>query len=126
MKEHSDNQVVPDVEQQEEQLNLLVYQALEQDGSLIPTTPEAVARAEAELDNEDLELPATLANFDAALRHASQNHLMNCMPLQIPTGTEENLARAAREGGDVPPEVEAQMRADRAASEDDANAKGQH
>ena len=125
MKESNKQQVVPDAEQNE-QLNRLVFQALERDGSLIPTTPQAVARAEAELDDEDIELPASLADFDSALHLASQKHLMDCTPLQIPTGTEENLARAAREGGNVSPEVEAQMRADRAAAEDHANAKGQH
>lgn len=83
---------------------------LEQDGSIIPSTIEAVARAEAELEDEDIELPTSLATFDDALQLASEKRSMNCAPLQIPTGSEVNLALAALEGGKIPPEVEAQMR----------------
>lgn len=125
MNRNDKRPVVADADQ-DEQFNQLVLRALEQDGSLIPSTPDGVARAEPELPNKDAELPASLATFDDALQLASEKRLMNCAPLQMPTGMEENLARAAREGGEVPPQVEAQMRADRAAAEDHADGQGQH
>jgi hypothetical protein len=111
--------------EQDQQLHRLIHRALEQDGSLIPVSPEAVARVEAELEKEEFDLPACLSTFEKALERASENRNVKCIPLKLTASMEENLARAARDGGDIPPEVEARMRADRAAAEGGSNAKGQ-
>jgi hypothetical protein len=115
-------QLAGDMEQNEG-LHRLIRQALEQDGTFIPTTSTAVARAEAEQENLPIELPASLRTFDDALKLSAEKRVVQCSPLQIPSGTEENLARAAREGGQVSADVEAKMRRDRAAAEGDARAK---
>jgi len=111
--------------EQDQQLHRLIHRALEQDGSLIPVSPEAVARVEAELEKEELDMPASLSTFDKALERASENRNVKCVPLKLTSRMEEKLARAARDGGDIPPEVEARMRADRAAAEGGSDAKGQ-
>jgi hypothetical protein len=124
MKEPA-RKIVPDDVEQDQQLHRLVHLALERDGSLIPISPQGVAQAEDELDDEDNEVPVSLSTFDKALKRANENRGVKCVPLKITTSMEENLARAARDGGDVAPEVEARMRADRAVAEGNSDAKGQ-
>ena len=123
MKEPAKKAIPSDVEE-DQRLHRLIHSALERDGSLIPVSPEAVARAEAELENDEIELPTSLATFDKALERANENRHVKCVPLKLDASMEENLARAAREGGKISPDVEARMQKDRAAAEGNANVEG--
>jgi hypothetical protein len=108
-------------EKSERQLDELMREAMVCLGWLIPTTPEAVARAEAELDEESIELPESLQDpyvlLDATVRPRSTT------PVRQPSNDDivQCLARAAREGKDIPAEVEEQMRKDRERAERNAS-----
>lgn len=93
-----------------------LHRALRLEGLLVPETEEEVCAAEAQNlgDAPPLELRdpyAVLKRVRGRRRNA------------VPSGgagspeTEENLARAAREGGKIPPDVERLMRGDREAAE---------
>jgi hypothetical protein len=90
-----------------------VYEAMRSLGWIIPTTEEDVERAEALLSKENIELPEELRDPYAILASMDSN----CPPSSVEsipaaTAIEENLARAAREGGAIQPEIEQQMRRD--------------
>src|SRR5436305_14293184 len=103
------------------QLEELLHEAMVCLGWLIPATPAGVARAEAEIDEESIELPESLldpyAILDATVRPSSTT------PVRQPSNDDivQCLARAAREGKDISPEVEEQMRKDRERAERDAS-----
>lgn len=87
-------------------------------GWLVPTTSEAVAAAEDQLEDD-----AARSAGDGPLPFArvlSSQPRAPGQPRALSSGTapvEETLARAAREGGPLSAEVEAAMRRDRAAAE---------
>lgn len=102
-----------------EQLEDLIHEAMLHLGWVLPVTPEDVARIEAKLD-EKAELPPTLrdpyALFDRETRTQPQP------PLTLSNDdVVECLARVAREGKAIPPEIEARMRHDREHAERDAD-----
>ena len=125
MKDTNKGPLVTNTEE-DEQLHRLIRQVLEEDGAIIPSTPDTVSCAESALERENVSIPKSLLTFAAALKITSKHRMVNCAPISAPTETEVNLARAAREGGDVPLNVEAQMRADRAAAEDLVDGKETH
>ncbi len=95
-----------------------VYEAMRSLGWIIPTTEEDVERAEALLSKEIIELPEDLrdpyaipASMDSDCPPSDHN------PSTGDAEVEENLARAAREGGVIRPEIEQRMRQDRQAAE---------
>jgi hypothetical protein len=88
--------------------------ALGELGWLVPETEEAVARAEAELSATPMPLPPDLQDADAVWRAANRPHPL---PLPVDESVGNTLARAAREGGAVTPEIEARMREDRRRAE---------
>lgn len=95
-----------------------VLDAMRSLGWIIPTTEADVAYAEAMLCREVVELPEELKDPYQILDSIDAD----CLPIQaapVPRDAqvEENLARAAREGGDIQPEIEQQMRRDRQAAE---------
>src|SRR5262249_15366158 len=102
-----------------ERLEDLVHEAMLSLGWVLPATPENVARIEAGLD-ESAALPAALSDpyavFDAVKRPCPR-------PLLRPSNDDvaECLSRVAREGREIPPEVEARMRLDREEAERDAD-----
>ncbi len=95
-----------------ENLESTVRRAMQSLGWLIPESPEDVAQAEAELEDDPISLPPALrdsqGSFDRQVDEQPQYK-------QVPTNAEleRNLARAAREGGQITPEVEERMRSDR-------------
>lgn len=99
------------------QIERTVHDAMMVRGWLIPRSEEEVMRAESELADHPVDLPKELED-PACLLDA----IADCVPeprLRLPVNREaaENLARAAREGGEIPPEVEERMRADREKAE---------
>ncbi len=90
-----------------------VAEAMRRLGWLPPDDEQAVQRAEAELADTPAPLPDALRDPQAA---PPEGEPVVCQFAPDPD-TEATLARAAREGGDIPPEIERRMRADRLAAE---------
>ncbi len=95
-----------------------IYAWLKKTGHVIPTTPEDVLRAEEAMDDQLEALPEELADPEILLRRLDQqeeSEPLRIVPLSSPEQgvVEKALARAARQGGDIPHEIEERMRRDR-------------
>lgn len=90
----------------------LIYEAFCANGAFVPQTPDEVARAEAELDEANVELPASLRDPLAILRRKNSPRREARRSPHIDQSAVENLACAARNGGEIPPDVEAAMNRD--------------
>jgi len=99
-----------------------VHAALVSLGWVVPECDADVAQAEAELAAAPVPLPDALNDPGAVLDGASDRARVVPMRLPLPgrTDIDATLARAAREGGEIPPEIEQAMRCDREAAERDA------
>ena len=103
-------------EDRDDEIERRLYEHMRKQGQLIPGTPEEVEAAEKWLAKQSIQLPETLR------KHKSES----CAPhrvLTFPTATNQatqGLARAAREGKAVPPEIEEQMKKDREQKEREA------
>ena len=94
-----------------------VHQSLKHMGWLIPVEETGAERAEVELDATPL--PDALRDADAIFDGPPGLHTRLRAPgLLHRGGDEQNLARAAREGKAIPPEIEEIMRRDRKAAEE--------
>ena len=100
-----------------------VYDALRALGWVVPQSEDDVRDAEDELQPAPSDLPDELKNAEAMLRRPRRTapppagpHL----PLPSDPDIDSTLARAAREGGHIPPDIEEAMRRDRQAAERDA------
>ncbi len=98
-----------------------VYDALHSLGWIVPQTAADVLRAEAELAEAPPDLPAELQDAQAVLEGARPRGGA-ARPLAFPPNADvdNTLARAAREGGQISPEVEEAMRRDRQAAKREA------
>ena len=94
-----------------------VHEALKAMGWLMPESEAEVQAAEAEVPESAAPLPAALMDPDKVLTGQSGAAPAAALPLGIVA--DEHLARAARAGGPIPPEIEEQMRRDRQAAEDE-------
>jgi hypothetical protein len=99
-------------------LELQVYEAFLARGWIIPQTEGDVSKTEATTAAEDHEeLPDELRDPNTILRRAldARPKVMALTP--VVNETRELLARAAREGKDIPPDIEERMRRDRKMAE---------
>lgn len=95
-----------------------LFDALCEAGWIAPQTLEDVRRAEAELAGHAVPLPPELRDTDAVFHGANRSRTeAEVTNKAARIEAERNLARAAREGGQIPPEVEERMRHDREAAE---------
>jgi hypothetical protein len=95
-----------------------VFDAMRSLGWIIPTTDEDVERAESMLAKEVIDLPDELKDpYQTLEGMTSDCPPFDPAPVLSDAGVEENLARAAREGGIIRPEIEQRMRQDRQAAE---------
>jgi hypothetical protein len=97
----------------------VVEDALISLGWIVPQTEADVLRAESEIGLRPVPLAEGLANPASAWEHQPEPRRPRPEILQFP-GDEEiaaDLARAAREGGRIPPELEEILRRDREAAE---------
>jgi hypothetical protein len=92
-------------------------------GWTMPKTASEVAAAEARLAREQIVLPESLLDADAVLQRRP-GRVLPFRPHAEKTGDValENLSRAAREGGEIPPDVEQAMREDRERAERERDA----
>ncbi len=102
----------------EKDAECLIYEALKREGKFLPQTPAEVAVAEAELGDAEVELPPALRDPLALLARKSPSAapLRTVMP---DASAVENMACAAKNGSDIPPDVLAQMDADEAQADID-------
>jgi hypothetical protein len=99
-----------------------VYDALHSLGWIVPQTEADVLRAETELAEAPPDLPVELQDAQAVLEGSRPRGGAAPRPLAFPPNADvdSTLARAAREGGRICPEVEEAMRRDRQAAEREA------
>ena len=97
-----------------------VYEALKSAGWAVPQSEDAVRRADEALAGGTVVLPESLRDPQAVLERGPRGEAVEPRALAFPSAGEaaEDLARAAREGGEVPPEIEEIMGRDRRAAEE--------
>lgn len=93
-----------------------VAEAMRRLGWLPPDDEQAVGRAESTLADPPVQLPDILRDPQAVLSPPPGGGAV-VYRFGPDAEAEATLARAAREGGDIPPEIERRMRADRLAAE---------
>jgi len=93
-----------------------LHTAMRLSGWVLPETDEEVAAAE-ESSAETPPLPSELIDPYAVLQRAQSGPKLLAKVTHSTPEIEANLARAAREGGEIPPDVENLMEADREAAE---------
>jgi len=119
MKKHQQPPAAQDAEARTEQA---LFEYLRRTGKIIPQTPEEIAEAQASLRPESVELPERLRAASVVERACKGLGQVLKMPQAETKGdVMENLARAAREGGELSDEVEVQMKLDRAKAEREAD-----
>jgi len=96
-----------------------VDEAMTSLGWKVPQTEDEVLRAEAELAENPAPLPDELTDPEQVFDRAPGQVETGAEPLLFPTDQdiEADLARAARDGGPIPPEIEEVLRRDREAAE---------
>lgn len=100
-----------------------LFVALRRFGWTIPQTEEEVEKAEKEIERNLVTLPGSLRDPSTLLDKLHNLPQPSVHESSVPDdATVEHLARAAREAGEITPEVEERMRQDRKAAED----KNQH
>jgi len=101
----------------------LVFDALRLSGDLPLVSEKDIARLEAEFGKHPTLLPESLKDALALLRSRSIQSTTNLLRLSPQSGSQENLARAAREGGDIAADTEQQMQRDREVAERDLDSE---
>lgn len=95
----------------------LVYEALCREGKFVPQSPQDVAEAETTLDESAVELPASLRDPLAILKSTRPTWNVLRPPPPVDVSVVENLSCAARNGGEISPEVERAMDEDEEAAD---------
>jgi hypothetical protein len=97
-----------------------IYGAMQREGWTIPTTPELVLLMEKRIAKTKLTLPTSLAGDPLSILKAPSKPIVisQCGPVEDPSLL-DNLARAARDAGELLPEIEAKMQKDREQAEKD-------
>ncbi|HUS91207.1 MAG TPA: hypothetical protein VM695_05120 [Phycisphaerae bacterium] len=99
-----------------------LFEALGSAGWIVPLCERDVAAAEARLGDAPGELPGPLADPSAVLSGArSGGDAAGVIVFPPDADIDATLARAAREGGAIAPEIEQAMRRDRDAAEREAD-----
>jgi hypothetical protein len=98
--------------------------AIRAEGWLAPETEQEVLEAEKKLASERTTIPTSLDHPRELLYRAGSVRAIHFSQPKIESAREtENLARAAREGGTISPEVEERMKKDRDAAEGKSGTK---
>ncbi|MCS7013614.1 MAG: hypothetical protein RML35_07185 [Chloroherpetonaceae bacterium] len=113
MNKHSSQSNMPD------DLDALIYRTMVEMQWIEPISDETLKQDEQDFraarKANEIHLPQVLESPDVILAKLQKRH--QAAGRSIGAEIQEQMARAAREGGAVPPEVEEQMRRDRAAAE---------
>jgi len=96
----------------------VIHEAMRSLGWTVPQCEEDVLCAEAELAASPSPLPADLHDPNAAFQRRDESAGSEVLlPFPGDADIDATLARAAREAGHIPPEIEQAMRRDREAAE---------
>ena len=97
-----------------EGLGAELHRALSSLGWRLPESEDEIAEVEQWADEHPPHVPPEVADPARALARP-RGRAIPLRPVSLEAGDaiEENLARAAREGGSIPPEIEERMRKDR-------------
>ncbi len=97
-----------------------VNQAMASLGWRVPECEEDVRRAEEELTASVTALPASLGDAETVFtgKARAESADVKTPEFSPDVQAEQDLARAARQGAAIPPEIERRMRRDREAAED--------
>jgi hypothetical protein len=90
----------------------LIYEAFRKVGAFVPQTPEEVEAAEADLGDEEVKLSPSLQDPLAILGRRPRPRAIPKPPVSADADAVENMACAAKNGSEIPPDVLAQMDAD--------------
>lgn len=108
------------IDNRSDEMEQLVHEYLRHCGKLIPQTPDEVAAAEEWLNKQDTQVPKGLQSLDGcSVASKLVARRMTSFPIQA-TEAGKCLARAARDGRSISPEIEAQMKRDREQKEREA------
>ena len=95
-----------------------VHATLMNMGWLIPESEGEVRQAEAALADGPTVIPEELVDAEAVWKRSSEaSHRGLSLGFPADPAAEQHIARAAREGGRIPPEIEDRMRRDREEAE---------
>ncbi|NLF31153.1 MAG: hypothetical protein GX591_09740 [Planctomycetes bacterium] len=97
----------------EARLEADVHEAMMRLGWQVPTDDRAVRAAEEALAAEPVDLPASLGDARAVWEGRRAAEVRPRLEADEDGTVDVPLARAAREGGPIPPQIEQRMRADR-------------
>jgi hypothetical protein len=102
----------------EEEVEAALNATLRDQGLLFPRTTEDIANIEAEVDLAEVPTPDSDAFRNILRQHAEHKTVsMTGQPSAFAVEIAENLAMAARNGGEIPEEIRKKMAADRQAAE---------
>lgn len=105
-----------------DEVDMLIHNAMRAAGWVLPKTPQEIELAEKALTEQPVNLPERLVDPYAVLDRSSKAIRLGAeFPGPQSISAEQNLAQAAREGGEIPPDVQEQMKQDRQAAKDDAD-----
>ena len=90
-----------------------ILHAMHDEDWLAPETEDAVTRAETRLAEERVSIPTSFERPRDLLRHRGNIRIIGRTERNEQNEAREDLARAAREGGKISPEIEERMKADR-------------
>ena len=91
-----------------------ILHAMHDEDWLAPETEEAVKRAEARLAGEKITVPTSFEHPRDLLRRSGKIRIIRRSDRNSQSDeAREDLARAARQGGTMSPEIEERMKADR-------------
>lgn len=91
-----------------------LHRTLSSLGWRLPETEDEIAEAEEWVENHPHNVPPHIADPAQALARPRGGVIpLRPVSLEAEEAVEENLGRAAREGGSIPPEIEERMKKDR-------------
>jgi hypothetical protein len=107
----------------ESAIEAIVQRVLSATGRIVPRTQEEVADAEAQIQEDNVQLSDGLAKppIGPPPNDDAHTELLREKPQTVAS---ENLARAARCGKDIPTEIQARMEEDRLNAEREATGNG--
>ncbi len=112
-------------DRREEALERAIHKAVRAEAWLLPENEDEVAESEVDFVEDDVELPESLADPLAVLNREVRQKPRTRRTREPDRAYEEELRRAAREGhGRITPEIEARMRRDRRAAEQEGSDDG--
>ena len=101
-------------------LEIMLHNVLRASGRIVPQTEDEVAQAEAVIDESSVNLPDRLNTPPKGFSNRRESNVTDTSSAPDTPAT-EGLARAARKGADIPPDILKRMKEDRLKAEDESD-----